>query len=672
VHARPTYMGTGKGLRPGVDVKPGGSGRTWLRTLGLGPRLDAKRYGGVSLLASAWLAAMPLPAVPSASVAGRAQPPQAYTNPVFEPDLPDPDVVQDVATHRWYAFGTTDYWTEATSSLHILPVLESADLVDWKFVRNTFSAPGTAPVPGSPTEPAWAGSVFLWAPEVHYIDGKYVMHYAASSTATGGSAIGAATAPSPAGPWEDLGGPLVGPRPNPSGGYFDTIDPDEVQATDGQRYLYYGSFSGGLWVVPLSPNGLSVKRGSRPVKVASSGRYEGTSVVYHDGYYYLFASSGNCCAGPNTGYEEVVGRSRSPLGPFVDELGIPLAQGGGTIVLAANGNDFVGPGGGTVFQASPGHYWLIFHVIPEQAPYLPSGATARPAALEPIEWGAGGWPVVNHGNGPSAGPQPSPSVLDRKPPQPAGSGTLLKVPLPGRLLVGYSEDFDRPALGPEWHWVHEQRPGWSLDLKHGTLTIETAPGDIYQTEDSAHNILLERAPSGNFIEATKVALRPTEDYQQAGLLLWQSHDAYFRLTAEYNSGVDMTEWAKQTDVTSPYAGFSCSGYPPNTCPVYGSGFLEVPGFSPAAKAVGGSGTWTWLRIVKVGDLVSAYTSINGKSWSPGATYNLDGFKKASPLYIGLIAVAAGAPTQVPAHFAYVHVYRLANTSAPAAGQGAGA
>ena len=80
--------------------------------------------------------------------------------------------------------------------------------------------------------------------------------------------------------------------------------------------------------------------------MSTSGRREGTSVVYHHGYYCLFAASGNCCARPNTGYEEIVGRSKSPLGPFVDQLGVPLMQGGGTVVLATNGNGFVGPEAG--------------------------------------------------------------------------------------------------------------------------------------------------------------------------------------------------------------------------------------------------------------------------------------------------------------------------------------
>ncbi|MDA8303188.1 MAG: DUF1349 domain-containing protein, partial [Actinomycetota bacterium] len=202
--------------------------------------------------------------------------------------------------------------------------------------------------------------------------------------------------------------------------------------------------------------------------------------------------------------------------------------------------------------------------------------------------------------------------------------------MPGTLLPSYSQNFDA-TLAPQWHWVREDPKAWSLTSQPGTLTIDTAPGDLYETANDAQNLLLEPAPAGNFIAETKVALDPSKNYQQAGLLLYQGDDHYFRLVGESNAGVDETEWAKETDVTSPYPGFSCSGYPANTCPVYGSGFLEPPGVSPAAKAVGGNGTWTWLRIVKIHNLVTAYTSLDGHAWSPGATYNLDGFSPTAPL-----------------------------------------
>jgi beta-xylosidase len=97
----------------------------------------------------------------AASVTG-----DTFTNPVFAPDLPDPSIIRDPAMGAWYAYGTTDDWTSSSSSLHIMPILTSRSLTSWTFVRNVFSPPGTTPAPGSPTQPAWTGNPYLWAPEV--------------------------------------------------------------------------------------------------------------------------------------------------------------------------------------------------------------------------------------------------------------------------------------------------------------------------------------------------------------------------------------------------------------------------------------------------------------------------------------------------------------------------
>ena len=303
---------------------------------------------------------------------------------------------------------------------------------------------------------------------------------------------------------------------------------------------------------------------------------------------------------------------------------------------------------------------MVFHAISQNQPYLPSGANARPMLIEPIEWTRSGWPEVNGGHGVPEGPQPAPPLArGQREPVPHGPDPLTTPVRPGRLLPRYSQDFNVTTLAPQWSWIREDPADWSLTADPGTLTIDAVNGDLYQTTNNAQNILVERAPSGNFVAETKVALRPTQNTEQAGLLLYQDDDHYLRLVGEYNSGVDETEWAKETDVTSPYTGFSCgAAYPADTCPVYGSGFMEVPGFSPAAKAAGGNGTWTWLRIVRRGNLVTAYTSIDGRRWEAGATYNLHGFIPGKPLDIGLEAITAGASAVMPAHFAYVHVYAL--------------
>src|SRR5262249_23116455 len=142
------------------------------------------------------------------------------------------------------------------------------------------------------------------------------------STDTFDTAIGVATAPAPTGPWTPAPDPVVAPRVGCCGGYWWTIDPAEVTDVDGRRYLYFGSYYGGVFVTELSADGLHAVGSA--TRVAIDNRYEGAYVVRHEGAYYLFVSSANCCAGPTTGYSVSVGRASSPLGPFVDANGVSL------------------------------------------------------------------------------------------------------------------------------------------------------------------------------------------------------------------------------------------------------------------------------------------------------------------------------------------------------------
>jgi beta-xylosidase len=199
----------------------------------------------------------------------------------------------------WYAFGTSDPLHEGEGEHHTIPISRSKDLVNWKYVGDVFSSP-------SEVELA-AENAGIWAPDIRYIDGTYYLYYGVTETKvtpeTGDSAIGVATAPSPTGPWTDLEDPVVGPRRGGSGNPNDflwTFDSTEFTDKDGTRYLYYGSYYGGIWVTKLSDDGTQAVGDS--TMVAIDNRYEGPYVIKRNGYYYLFASSANCCAGPTTGY----------------------------------------------------------------------------------------------------------------------------------------------------------------------------------------------------------------------------------------------------------------------------------------------------------------------------------------------------------------------------------
>jgi arabinan endo-1,5-alpha-L-arabinosidase len=328
-------------------------------------------------------------------------------NPVshsFADTFADPSVIHGQDGY-WYAYGTSDPLHAGEGTPHHIPIARSDDLTHWSFVGDALTGPAA---------PYVAPGASYWAPDVRYFDGHYVMYYAVTDTTvssdTSDHAIGVATAPTPAGPWTQQPDPVVAPRPGGGGGYLSTIDPAELTAADGSRYLYFGSYYGGISVVPLSADGLTSS--GTPAMVALDNKYEGGYVVAHDGYYYLFASSANCCAGPATGYAVSVGRSRSPLGPFTDAHGVSLlaSQVGGTPVITQNGNRWIGTGHNAVVTDLSGQDYLVYHAIDRHQPYLdaPFGVNRRPMLLDRLDW-IDGWPVARAGAGASDTPQPAPT-----------------------------------------------------------------------------------------------------------------------------------------------------------------------------------------------------------------------------------------------------------------------
>ncbi|HEX2728256.1 MAG TPA: family 43 glycosylhydrolase [Rubrobacteraceae bacterium] len=324
-----------------------------------------------------------------------AQTAGTYTNPVskgFADTFADPSIIK-AKDGYWYSYGTTDPLREGERKAHVIPISRSKDLVNWKFVGDAFS---------DANRPSWAdGDASIWAPDIRYLDGKYYMYYVGTQTTVtpqrDDNAVGVATAPTPAGPWKDSGAPVVGPRPG-NGGFLWTFDPNEFTDSDGKHYLYYGSYNGGVFVTELSRDG--TRAVGDPTMVAIDNRYEGAYVVHRGGYYYLFGSSANCCAGPTTGYSVYVGRSKSPKGPFLDKQGVSMTESrvGGSIVVTPNGNKWIGPGHNAVVTDLSGEDYFVYHAIDRADPYLdePFGINERPMLIDRLDW-IGGWPIVRGG-----------------------------------------------------------------------------------------------------------------------------------------------------------------------------------------------------------------------------------------------------------------------------------
>ncbi|OJJ47295.1 hypothetical protein ASPZODRAFT_1937166 [Penicilliopsis zonata CBS 506.65] len=222
-----------------------------------------------------------------------------------------------------------------------------------------------------------------WAPMVLEHDGKFYCYYSVSEAGCRDSAIGVATSDSPgAGSWVDHGIIVQSGTGDGSGSYpfntSNTIDPAAFIDGSGQAYLTFGSYWTGIWEVPLNPDLLTAdvssansrhlayepvaidNGGDNPNPLCRDGSHpeEGSFMSYHEPWYYLWFSHGKCCdldpnALPAAGqeYSIRVGRSNSPQGPFVDQNGDNLVDGGGLVVYGSNG-DVYAPGGQGVLADS--------------------------------------------------------------------------------------------------------------------------------------------------------------------------------------------------------------------------------------------------------------------------------------------------------------------------------
>jgi arabinan endo-1,5-alpha-L-arabinosidase len=196
------------------------------------------------------------------------------------------------------------------------------------------------------------------------------------------------------------------------GSGFVNIDPMALDDPEtGKRLLYWGSGFEPIKVQELAPDRMSFAAGSAPkelvwpnrVKGAFPVLVEGSWVIRHGGFYYLFYSGDNCC-GPKANYAVMVARSRSAFGPFEtleQAKGVPHS-----IILHATPR-WLAPGHNSVVTDSAGTDWISYHAVDARKPReKPSDDinTRRVMLIDRIIW-RDGWPVIAV---PSDEPRPAP------------------------------------------------------------------------------------------------------------------------------------------------------------------------------------------------------------------------------------------------------------------------
>ena len=168
---------------------------------------------------------------------------------------------------------------------------------------------------------------------------------------------------------------------------MNAIDPGVfLDPNDGRLWLVYGSYFGYIRLVELDPKtGKRRNPNDKPVDLAIN--CEASDMIYHDGWYYLLATHGSCCRGADSGYNIRVGRAKKVTGPFLDNMGIDMIQGGGKLFVGSGGR-VVGPGHFGLLDLGDGVQKFSLHY---EADLDRGGASVLD--IRPLLW-KDGWPVA--------------------------------------------------------------------------------------------------------------------------------------------------------------------------------------------------------------------------------------------------------------------------------------
>ncbi len=234
--------------------------------------------------------------------------------------------------------------------------------------------------------------VGLWAPDVHYANGKYHMYYSVSAWMNFKSSVGYATNVTlnpndPRYKWEDRGQVISYKN---GGDSVNCIDPNFFADKDGKQYLIYGSYKGGLRLIELNPKTGKPFSDKPELTVITTRLGEGSYIIKGPEYYYVFASRGKCCAGLQSTYQIVMGRSKTVKGPYLTREGKKWTDNNYTVFLAG---DYDEPGRGhNGFFAQGDTTYIVYHA------YSRAFNGASLLNIKPLYIDKDGWPAIDPEN----------------------------------------------------------------------------------------------------------------------------------------------------------------------------------------------------------------------------------------------------------------------------------
>ncbi|MDR2146737.1 MAG: arabinan endo-1,5-alpha-L-arabinosidase [Tannerella sp.] len=280
--------------------------------------------------------------------------------------------------------------------LGFVQMRKSTDLVQWDFVGWAFPEIPEEAVKWVRDNADGKGATNIWAPYiVHYKD-VYRLYFCVSAFGKKSSYIGLAESSSPTGPWTQKGCVIKTNDRTP----MNAIDPTIIQDVEnGQWWMLYGSYFGGLYGVQLDPEtGFTMQEDDRGHLVARRANYrkdnlEAPEIIYNPVFqkYYLFTSYDPLM----TTYNIRAGRSDRPEGPFEDFFGKNLSDTTNNFPILTSAYRFdnhpgwAGVGHCGVVQTDSNQYFMV-----HQGRLSPRNALMV-LHLRQIFFTPDGWPVVS-------------------------------------------------------------------------------------------------------------------------------------------------------------------------------------------------------------------------------------------------------------------------------------
>lgn len=296
-----------------------------------------------------------------------------------------------------------------------------------------------SPTSAVPTDDANRGGEHVWAPDVKYNEkmGKYVMYYCTSST-WNASNLCYATCDTPDGRFEWQGAFIFSGFNKDTIQYTDVLDyvsedyayehyitdkneynfndcPNAIDPTlftdaDGNQWLVYGSWSGGIFLLEVDEetgkvihpeadpeNDVDPYFGKRLVGGGHESM-EAPYILYDEGtgYYYLFVSYGSLTR--TGGYQIRVFRSEKPDGEYVDmydrNLGSNLNNSmfalklSGNYMLPSLPRAYMATGHNSAFIDNDGKHYIVYHTR------FDNGTEAHSPRVHQFLFNADGWPCM--------------------------------------------------------------------------------------------------------------------------------------------------------------------------------------------------------------------------------------------------------------------------------------